>query len=102
MLSDLHESQIAEGLHRGRVNLATGMVEPYLVADLPTDAEILADNVFIPSNLDEVSLPHIYESIRASSSSKLAFKINAFIDRFLHVVSSTTPYTRQRDLDEHA
>ena len=76
------------------------MVETYLVVDLPSKAEILADNVFIPN--DEVSLPLIYESIRASSSSRLAFKINAFIDRFLHVVSSTTPYTRQRDLDEQA
>ena len=100
MLSEQHASQVAEGVHRGRVNFVTGLVEPYLVMDLPSKATIAADNVFISN--DEISLSHVYESIRSSSNPKLAFKINAYVDRFLHVVSSTTPLTRQRDLDERS
>ena len=35
-LSEFHERQIVAGLHCGRINLSTGLLEPYLVIDLPS------------------------------------------------------------------
>ena len=39
-LIKIHESLITAGLHRGRINLATGLNEPYLIADLPAYDEM--------------------------------------------------------------
>ena len=47
-LSEFHERQIVAGLHRGRINLSTGLLEPYLVIDLPSRDEILTDDAFVP------------------------------------------------------
>ena len=90
------------GLHRGRINLSTGLLEPYLVIDLPTKDEILADDAFVPSSMDQDTLQRIYKGIKASSNPILSYKINLFLDRFLYIVSSATPYIHQRDIDEKA
>ena len=85
MLSDQHASQVTEGVHRGRVNFVTGLVEPFLVTDLPSKANIAKENVFVSN--DNISLPHIYAEMRSASCPKLTAKINTYVDRFLYVVS---------------
>ena len=88
------------GLHRGRINLSKGLTEPYLIIDLPNSDEILKDEAFVPSSMDPDTLQHIYQGIKASSDPILSFKINLFLDRFINIVSSETPYMHQRDIDE--
>ena len=69
------------GLHRGRINLSTGLLEPYLVIDLPTKDKILADDAFVPSSMDQDTLQRIYKVIKVSSNPILSYKIDCFLDR---------------------
>ena len=39
-LKKIHESLIFEGPHKGRINLTTGLYEPYFITDLSFDDEI--------------------------------------------------------------
>ena len=51
MLLKLHEDQMIAGLHRGRINLATGLPEPYLIADLPSCDEMQSLSILQPDNV---------------------------------------------------
>ena len=97
---EFHENQIMAGLHRGRINLSTGLTEPYLIIDLPRSDEIQKDDAFVPHSIDPDSLQQLYQCIKATSNPLLTFKINLFLDRFITLVSSETPYVHQRDIDE--
>ena len=100
MLSEQHANLVTEGLHKGRVNFITGLVEPFLVTDLPSKESIAKENVFVSN--DNTSLPHVYAEMRSASCPRLSAKINIYVDRFMYVVSSSTPLTRQRDMDERS
>jgi len=75
-LTALHEKQISAGVHRGRINLTTGLTEPCYVLDLPR-----------PEELQQVYV-------------KEKQKINLYLDRFFKVTSSMTPSACQRDFSE--
>ena len=94
------KNQIMAGLHRRRINLSTGLTEPYLIIDLPNSDEIQKDDAFVPHSIDPDSLQQLYQCIKATSNPLLTFKINLFLDRFITLVSSETPYVHQRDIDE--
>ena len=64
-LVEFHENQIMAGLHRGRINLSTGLTEPYLIIDLPKSDEIQKDDAFVPHSIDPDSLQQLYQCIKA-------------------------------------
>ena len=72
-LVDFHESQITAGLHRGRINLSTGLTEPYLIVDLPKRGEMQKEAAFVPQSIDAKSLQQVYQRIKIRSNPVLTY-----------------------------
>ena len=77
-LTTLHDKQISVGAHRGRVNLITGLTEPYYVLDLPSPEELHEENVNDLPPRYARALQQAYEYIRSKSSVKKEQKINLY------------------------
>ena len=50
LLSEQYANLVTEGLHKGRVNLISGLVEPFLITNLPSKESIAKENVFISNH----------------------------------------------------
>ena len=100
LLNVQYSNLVAPGTHKGRVDLVSGRIEPYIVTDLPSKRDIERENTFLSN--DRACIRRAYSEMKSASSTRLSAKINYFVDRFMFIISSSVPLTRQRDLDERS
>ena len=96
-LKKIHESLIMEGSHKGRINLVTGLYEPYFIADLPFSDEMERVPVIQSDNANSWSN---YGKEVSCAMNLISLKINLYVDRFLSFTSSHVPISCQRDISE--
>ena len=78
-LKKVHESLIMEGSHKGRINLTTGLYEPYFITDLPFSDEMERAPVIQSDNENYWSN---YGKEVSRALTLISSKINLFIDAF--------------------
>ena len=84
-LVKIHENQIMAGLHRGRINLSTGLTEPYFIVDLPSPDQMQENAAFTHQAEDAKSLQKVYDHIKQKSSPIVSLKTNLYLDRFIRL-----------------
>ena len=47
LLSEQYSNSVAEGIHKNRVNLISGLIEPYMITDLPSKGDMAKENTFL-------------------------------------------------------
>ena len=58
LLSVQYSNLVAPGTHKGRVDLISGHIEPYMITDLPSKGDIAKENTFLSN--DKASMHHAY------------------------------------------
>ena len=92
-----YANMVLPGQHKGGTNLLTGRTESYFVTDLPSKHDLTNESNFMSS--DNECLRQAYSQMKAASSPRLSRKINVYIDRFLYMLSSIVPASREKDID---
>ena len=97
-LVKIHEDQIKAGLHRGRINLSTGLTKPYFIVDLPTPDEVQKNVTSSHQQEDAKFRKKVFDQIKQNSNPIVSLKTNLYLDRFISLTASETPVACQRDL----
>ena len=97
ILQKQYEDMVAPGQHTGGKNLLTGQIDNYFVTDLPPRDDVTNACNFMSCDNEELRQAHTM--MKAASSPRLSRKINVYIDRFLYMLSSIVPASREKDID---
>ena len=97
ILQKQYANMVVPGQHKGGTNLLTGRTDSYFVTDLPSKHDLTNESNFMSS--DNECLRQAYSQMKAASSPRLSRKINVYIDRFLYMLSSIVPASKEKDID---